>query len=162
MHALGNASAAIKIYIENKPPLAPYQTLDYCLALKKGDIAAIAEQTGNHWRKIFNVYAKICFELDSLNCPTWQQLREGYLLQENSDQCLVFSPPCIVKPPTELTIIMGKTYATTLGLAQKCHWLTPYFAINESLKLIVCPYFDYRQLSNEKITQLVALIKQLQ
>jgi hypothetical protein len=36
------------------------------------------------------------------------------------------------------------------------------FAINRSLKIIVCPYFDYRQLSNIKIERLAELIVSLQ
>lgn len=161
MIAIGNSNAVIKVYIENRPPLAPYQTLEYCLPLTENDIANIANETGNHWRKIFNVYAKLIFELSPNGFGTWQQFREGLLLQKQSDQCLVFSAPELIYPATELSIIMGKSYATKLGLAQKCHWVTPYFAINQDLKLIICPYFDYRQLSNEKIIQLVALIKQV-
>lgn len=162
MIAIGNVQAKIKVYIENKPPLAPYNSLNSCLPLKENDIATIAQEAGNHWRKIFNVYAKLAFELNPQHFNTWQQLREQTLLQQDSAQCLVFSKPSICQSPVEITIVMGKTYAASLGLAERCYWLTPHFAINESLKLIICPYFDYRQLSNEKITQLVGLIKPLQ
>ncbi|GAA5130252.1 DUF6942 family protein [Thalassotalea piscium] len=161
MIALGNSNATLKVYIENRPPLAPYLTLEHCLPLRKDDISTIGKETGNHWRKIFNVYAKLIYELAPQHFATWQQLRDLSLLQKESNQCLVFSAPKFKAPTKEISIIMGKTYATTLGIAQKCQWLSPVFAINSSLNIIVCPYFDYRQLTNERITQLTTLIKKL-
>jgi hypothetical protein len=58
-------------------------------------------------------------------------------------------------------IIMGKTYAKSLTLPHLLTWLDHEFAINIHNKLVVCPYFDYRQLSNIKLMRLVKLIKQL-
>lgn len=161
---LGNANAAIKVYIENRPPLPFYQELTHCYALQSGDIANIAEQTGNHWRKIFNVFAKLEFERSPQQFTSWQQLRDETLLQVKSQQCLVFSSPTaplIANDKASIHILMGKTYATKQGLATQCYWLNEYFAINEQQRLIICPYFDYRQLSNIKITQLVKLITSL-
>ena len=40
-------------------------------------------------------------------------------------------------------------------------WLNEHFAISEQHKLIVCPYLDYRQLSNARIEQLIGLVQQL-
>lgn len=40
----------------------------------------------------------------------------------------------------------------------KLQWLEPNFAIDNNNNLIVCPYFDYRQLSNEKIESLIEII----
>ena len=37
-------------------------------------------------------------------------------------------------------------------------WLDNDFAINPDIGLIVCPYFDYRQLSNIKIESLAELM----
>jgi hypothetical protein len=60
---------------------------------------------------------------------------------------------------------MGKTYAKSLlssgALDLELIWLNNEFAINHSQRLIVCPYFDYRQLSNVKIERLAELIKEL-
>lgn len=163
MIGIGSSNANIHIYIENTPPLPQYQALTSVTPLSPGDIANIAALTGNHWRKIFNVLAKLAFELTSEDHKTWQNLREQSLLQTNSNYCLYFSAPTtsqLSKPG--IHIIMGKTYATLLNLHQSAHWLTPFFAINEQKKLIICPYFDYRQLSNIKITQLVGLINNLE
>jgi hypothetical protein len=130
----------------------------------------IAEQTGNHWRKIFNIYAKLIFELYSMPEKSWQIFRERELLQQNCNQNLLFnlSSETILNNITtknittkNITIIMGKTYATKLGFSECCHWLSPEFAINIKKRLIICPYFDYRQLSNIKISKLCQLIKSL-
>ena len=171
MIGLGNKNASLHVYIENIPPLAMYQELTQVKAMKKGDIKMIADLTGNHWRKIFNVFAKLLFELQPQQYPTWQALRDEHLLQANSDQLLLFSPPeqpnnvannhQQLKPPNIITIIMGKTYANKLGLAEQALWLNEFFAINKTTNTIVCPYFDYRQLSNIKISQLANLIKKL-
>lgn len=168
MIGLGNKNANLQVYIENMPPLKIYQQLAQVKAMNKGEIRMIADLTGNHWRKIFNVFAKLLFELQPQHYPTWQTLRDEYLLQANSDQLLLFSPPAQsnsnhqIKQPNVITIIMGKMYANKLGLAEQVLWLNEVFAINKETKTIICPYFDYRQLSNVKICQLVSLIKSLQ
>lgn len=162
---LGNPNATFRVFIENKPPIEPYQSLNICLPLKEGEINKIAEMTGNHWRKIFNVYAKLIFELTSANYSSWQTFRDQALLQKESDQNLLFSRFTYEdkKQTTsnKVNLIMGKTYASKLGIAEKSQWLSPDFAIIQEQKVIICPYFDYRQLSNVKISQLCGLIQQL-
>ena len=49
----------IKVYLANRPPLAEYQAIDVIDHFLEGDIEKIVTETGNHWRKIFNVYAKL-------------------------------------------------------------------------------------------------------
>jgi hypothetical protein len=172
---LGKATAQLNVYIENTPPLLDYQSLKVCRPVQVGEIKRIADQTGNHWRKVFNVYAKFIFELTSPNFNSWQEFRDNALLQTHSNESLLFNLPTqtilqnllFENIPSKnvsqnnISIIMGKTYATKLGLSQKCHWLSTEFAINTEKKLLICPYFDYRQLSNIKITKLCQLIKSL-
>ncbi|MDG1751006.1 MAG: hypothetical protein P8I03_05005 [Thalassotalea sp.] len=187
---LGKPTAQLNVYIENIPPLEEYQSLAVCRPMQVGEIKMIADLTGNHWRKIFNVYAKIVFELRTPSYKSWQEFRDNALLQLHSNENLLFNlpiqttlqnllleniPPENVTPenlPAEnttlknisqnnISIIVGKTYATKLGLSQECHWLSTDFAINTEKKLLICPYFDYRQLSNIKITKLCQLIKSL-
>ncbi len=57
--------ACIRVYIANRPPMEPYEHLENVKALTQGEIQQIAQQTGNHWRKIFNVYAKFLYSLYS-------------------------------------------------------------------------------------------------
>jgi hypothetical protein len=175
---LGTLDAKIIFYIRNCPPLAQYQNLTSVKALVADEIADISRETGNHWRKIFNVYAKLLFEISSAQFTSWQHLRDSLLLQAESDHCLLFSAPDFsgadfsgadcsgadllsAKPSQKLHIILGKGYAEQLGLCNGCIWLSHDFAINIDLGVIICPYFDYRQLSNKKITQLSGLIHQL-
>jgi len=60
---------------------------------------------------------------------------------------------------------MGRTYAKSLVNSQlltaPLTWLDDEFAINKEARVIVCPYFDYRQLSNIKIVRLAQLMKSL-
>lgn len=189
---LGNSSASIIFYIKNRPPLDIYQNLNIVKPLMPGEISHICQETGNHWRKIFNVYAKLIFELSPHEFSTWQKLRDELLLQKHSEHCLLFSAPNLTtnltanltansasiphqtsdantaqapyftstNPRIKLHIVLGKGYAEHLNLCSDSIWLSHDFAINHKLGLIICPYFDYRQLSNIKITQLAGLIQQ--
>lgn len=160
MIGIGSSNALLHIYIENIPPLPAYQQLKYLKTMQKGEVKMIADETGNHWRKIFNVYAKLVYELNPKHFSSWQQLRDNYLLQAHSEEALLFSAPTEIDT-SKINIIMGKAYANKLGLLESAFWLNNFFAINENKNIIICPYFDYRQLSNIKIIQLVTLIKAL-
>ena len=113
----------------------------------------------------------------------WQILRDKALLTQFCGHQLVFTPPRIVfdeavcpldsneacdvapVPKAEAVvwhIVMGRTYARELErqkLVPALHWLDTDFAVNPDQRLIVCPYFDYRQLTNAKISRLVGLLK---
>jgi hypothetical protein len=157
---LGNNNAQVCVYIENIPPLEQYQLLQGITSLKVNDIFNIGQQTGNHWRKVFNVYAKLIFEIGFCQHSSWQNFRDEQLLQSHSNESLVFSSPCFdTLSPTKIHIIMGRTYAKKINFDTQCFWLSKDFAINEEKRLIICPYFDYRQLSNVKIVQLANLIR---
>lgn len=173
---LGDSNAEIIFYIKNRPPLACYQNLTNVQPMVSNEIAHICHETGNHWRKIFNVYAKLLFELAPEEFSTWQQLRDNRLLQADSQHCLLFSAPdispqlssevssevsSVAYKKRKLHIILAKGYSEHLGISNRCTWLSQDFAINAELGIIICPYFDYRQLSNKKITQLSGLISQL-
>lgn len=166
MIGLGNAKANIRIYIENTPPLPFYKALAEVQAMHLGEIKDIGENTGNHWRKIFNVMAKLIFELTPQHYQRWQDLRDEYLLQKTSNELLLFSTTLLddsvlAKQSKKIHIVMGKNYACKLGLTNHVTWVNEFFAINKKHRLIICPYFDYRQLSNIKITQLATLIRSL-
>lgn len=168
---LGDPSAQLKVYIANRPDFADYSTVTTVKPLVKGEIQQIGQACGNGWRKVFNVYAKLVFALNTeslvpLNgADTWQVFRDNFLLQHSSNTSLVFSAPQTFlingKNSPSIHIIMGKTYGKSLGLPSTLHWLDSEFAVDVSNKLLVCPYFDYRQLSNIKIIRLVELITQL-
>ncbi|MCW8832319.1 MAG: hypothetical protein OQK09_02495 [Colwellia sp.] len=166
----------IAVYIANRPPIYEYQQLEQLTPLTSGEIDFIGQQCGNGWRKVFNVYAKLLYALDKQQfnfvniAPTWQQYRDDFLLQAHSKTSLLFSSPSL-KPIKNTVnqkvvhIIMGRTYAKSLlatgALDIKLTWLNNEFAINRNQRVIVCPYFDYRQLSNVKIERLAELIKEV-
>ncbi|AWB69070.1 hypothetical protein C2869_17510 [Saccharobesus litoralis] len=159
----------------NRPPLEFYQHLDSVHGMQAGEIKFIADKTGNHWRKIFNVYAKFIAELwpEKLNdYARWQDLRDNFLLRENSHTSLIFSNLLLdkisSKPQNTLHLICGRQYGIQLAKQAgiTLTWLlreddvgNGEFAWSQQHNVMICPYFDYRQLSNVKIKRLVELIK---
>lgn len=163
MIGLGSHHSSIKFYITNRPPIDDYPAMDELRGLAMGELAHIVKHTSNHWRKAFNVYAKLLFDWHSLNqrkdLPTsWQEYRDSELLQAHSQEALLFSAPQFESEKNSIHIIAGKTYATQLALPPLI-WLDNYFAINKEQRLIVAPYPDYRQLSNARIARLIELMR---
>ncbi|WP_299074559.1 hypothetical protein [uncultured Paraglaciecola sp.] len=166
---LGDPNAQFNVYIGNYPSISEYSNLDLTKPLSAGEIHSIGQACGNGWRKVFNVYAKLVFALNAENivalqgAQSWQEYRDHTLLQSLSNTNLLFSPPQLIDVKSSnshsVYIVMGKTYAKSLNLPCTLHWLDHEFALNTHLKLLVCPYFDYRQLSNIKIIRLVKLIQ---
>lgn len=163
----------IKVYAGNRPPLQNYAEVDVLNNLNEGEIQHIANETGNHWRKIFNVYAKFMFELagevvhqNVLAFDTWQAYRDGSLLQSGSDTELHLDNSATARALNNLEdgcvrIVMGKAYGESLLAWTDLKSLDADFAVSKKGKVIVCPYFDYRQLSNLKITRLVTIVVEL-
>ena len=167
---LGCADFNFAVYIGNTPTMPEYQDLSALNALVDGEINSIGLVCGNGWRKVFNIYAKLLYGLDKNNfgfsqlAPIWQQYRDSFLLQSGSNTALLFSPPLIDPDANKYHIICGKTYAKQLldsgKLEARLNWLDEEFAVDKKHRLIVCPYFDYRQLSNIKIERLAKLLGQ--
>lgn len=166
---LGNQTAWLRVYTCNRPPLPEYESLDELRPAYVGEIPAIINATGNHWRKVFSLFAKLCVAVTPENADlseynTWQVFRDEGLLTRTQPHALLFSEPKLASEEIALQdggavhIIMGKTYADRLGLLSTCHWVDPNFAVLAERKIIVAPYFDYRQLSNIKLEKLVELI----
>ena len=168
---LGCPQFKIAVYIANRPKIEPYTFFDSLISVSDGEIAHIGTQCGNGWRKVFNVYAKLLYALDKHHfaefqtAQTWQLYRDHTLLQSNSKTALLFSPPKLDLDTNTIHIICGRTYANELQRSEKitsqCVLLNEEFAIDEKNQVIVCPYFDYRQLSNIKIEFLAQLILSL-
>jgi hypothetical protein len=167
----GDPNFNLAVYIANKPNMLEYQNLDNVMALSAGEINIINQACGNGWRKVFNVYAKVLYCLDSqfynfsTIASTWQSYRDTHLLQSQNHTALLFSAPQLTPTNTEsntVHIICGKGHAKALiksgKLVDNLVWLDDEFAIDSQNRLIVCPYFDYRQLSNRKIERLADLL----
>ena len=152
----------IWVWCEHCPLMAPYDEIEDTLPVVAGDLLAIGHFTGNHWRKIFNVYAKSVFSIYQGQASTWQQYRDNELLQKNSGTRLIWqSRDFLGGPPQVLHWVMGKQYASQLGLEPRSgtRRVNNDFAVNHELNCVITPYFDYRQLSNIKMEQLVQLIR---
>lgn len=163
MIGLGSHHSSIKFYIANRPPIDDYPVMDELRGLAMGELTHIVKNTSNHWRKVFNVYAKLLFDWYQLqqqkNLPdTWQAYRDLELFQAHSQEALLFSAPQFESDGNSIHIIAGKTYAAQLALPPLV-WLDAYFAINKEQRVIVAPYPDYRQLSNERIACLLELMR---
>ncbi|MBQ4813267.1 hypothetical protein A7985_12825 [Pseudoalteromonas luteoviolacea] len=168
----GATRGLLAVYVENRPPLEEYKNLNKIIPLQSGEIAYINQECGNGWRKVFNVFSKFIAELShpdhnftrlNKSDKRWQDYRDSTLLQAHSQEALIFSPPDLAQNNYSWHIIAGRTYAKQLLKDQiftnSLVWLDEEFALDEVNRLIVCPYFDYRQLSNIKIAKLVTLIR---
>ncbi|PCJ44445.1 MAG: hypothetical protein COA99_06845, partial [Moraxellaceae bacterium] len=90
MIGIGDRHCQLAVYIANRPPLDEYQDRETIIPTVDGELARIGRETGNHWRKIINIYAKLGFLLDSQSFATWQNYRDSHLLTEGSAQALLF------------------------------------------------------------------------
>lgn len=158
----GSANSNINFYIANRPLIDDYPMMKVLRGLATGELAHVVKHTSNHWRKAFNVYAKLLFDWYQLqqrnNLPSsWQEYRDLELFQPHSQEALLFSDPALTENNNCIHVIAGKTYAAHLRLPPLI-WLDAYFAINKEYRLIVAPYPDYRQLSNERIARLIEIM----
>ena len=159
---LGDPEATFRVYLGNRPDIEPFNQPDGIQPLAAGDIGHIVSATGNHWRKIFNVYAKLLNAIGTPyveGFPRWQDYRDEKLLQRGSDVALCFGPPQSCTHQQQ-NVFMGKGFAHDCGFFSTpgAQWLDSHFAVNNAGD-VVCPYFDYRQLSDERIQRLVTLLK---
>ena len=169
---LGEQAFSVAVYVAKAPPMPYFETLQSVEPVINEQINTINQHCGNGWRKVFNVYAKVLFALPSEHysfakqADSWQAYRDKFLLQNNSKTALLFSAPIINGTnKNQLHIIAGRTHAKNLlqqgKLNAQFNWLDDEFAIDTTNNIIVCPYFDYRQLSNIKIARLSGLVAKL-
>jgi hypothetical protein len=161
MIGIGDKSYKLAVYISNRPPLKEYQFLDTLMPAEEGELARIGHEAGNHWRKIINIYAKLGFSLSPEGYSSWQNYRDLFLLSKHSKQALVFDDYSENPQADCIKIICGKTYAATIIDNGTFVSIDDDFSIDKSKKIIVSPYFDYRQLSNLKLETLVALVQNI-
>lgn len=154
---IGDQPARLIVYAPHRPPLAGYQQLNHLRPCQAGELAALVEATGNHWRKILNLYAKLLHRLEPFEAR-WQDCRDQRLLQPGSATALMFSSP-LWPQPNAWHLVMGKTYAADCAL-EALPDLREYgaFRWSPTQRLILTPYFDYRALSNATLDELYRLI----
>ncbi len=159
---VGNVHGPVQVYMANRPAFDLAGESGAVTPIDIHIINSINAECGNGWRKVFNVYAKwifsLCEGLAISKATTWQSYRDEQLLTAQGDTALWFAPPPTFNPQ-HLNIVMGKTYAGQLDLTQRMNWVSADFAVCRQRNLIVTPYFDYRQLTNEKVGFLNYLIR---
>ena len=158
MIGIGHRHCEVAVFIGNRPPLDEYLQRESLVPATEGELANIGRETGNHWRKVINIYAKLGFLLYSQGYSTWQDYREKFLLTEGSQQVLLFNGSIVTVPVGCVSIICGKTHAMTLLDKKELQWIDGDFAVVPSRRIVVTPYFDYRQLSNVKLDRLVRIV----
>ena len=157
----GNTFPKWTLHIANRPDLEPFEH-DVFRQLELGEAAQIIQQTSNHWRKVFSIMAKISFALFDTGCDTWQQYRDTKLLTSEGFEAINFEPYQTGKSST-LSLICGFQYAEQQTELAKLipHIAQPKLLLPETKEFIVTPYFDWRQLNNEILAQLITLMRNI-
>ncbi len=157
----GNAHSKVAVVVENRPPMSAFDSLSTVFPLELIHLTQIVDQCGNHWRKIINCYAKLMFQLTDRTIGSWQEYRDTQLLRADSDECLLFSPTSFDEALKHhrVVIVTGKIFAQTMPFYGEMNWLSSTFAQHPSKPILIAPYFDYRQLSNQKLDFLVQLLR---
>ena len=118
------------------------------LPLQAGNIDALIELNGNHWRKIFIIMAKICAPDEQ-----WRNYMPS-LLSKNEKICFNAEE---LDANGSVHIICGAQSCQNLGIkkpeAREINVLTPQSNKNEKGVVITTPYLDYRQFPNRLIEQ---------
>lgn len=169
---LGATTPKISFYIGNIPDFIGFNTPTHFRPAELSELAYIVSNTSNHWRKVFNVYAKVMWQWLNLTDPdqvnqlekcgvtSWQHYRDNRLFQREGNEALIFSAFDPKYSRSHLHVFAGKTY----GHQQYPHNLievNQQFWISPSNKLIIAPYPDYRQLTNARIDFLISLLYSL-
>ena len=135
----------IILYISNKPDLESFKNRRGLKNLKKGDVDLIISKCGNHWRKIFTIFSKICFNFNPIT-DSWREYRDNILLSNQCIGSISFSKK-IIKKSNNIILLSGKE-----------SWKLDYLNDENTFRTA---YFDYRQFSNLKIDSLITDISSL-
>lgn len=135
----------IVLYLPNRPNQESYMNKRGLKNLKVGEVPFIIQECGNHWRKIFSIFAKICFDLNPVT-DTWQEYRDNILLTNKCISSVSFSKKNIQKSDS-IVLLSGKDSWPLAG--------------DSILRIFRLPYFDYRQFPNIEITKLLSKLKKI-
>ncbi|MEX1215631.1 hypothetical protein [Saccharospirillum sp.] len=155
----GDPSPLLVVCAPHRPPSVELEYSKSISPLSGDDLHQLIQAGGNHWRKIFNLYAKLLHGLLPLE-PDWKSCREQRLLRSGAACALVFEQLWTPKPG-QLCLVMGQTYGRSLGWLASDQVLPAEhpFVQHPEQTVIVTPYFDYRQLSNARLAILVNQIR---
>lgn len=159
----------INLYIANRPPLPQYSDVASLEKLQEGEVSFIIEQTGNHWRKIFSLLAKISYPInggDLEQIARWQDYRDQVLCTQNGFERIVFgchhfdeAALMEVSEADEIHLISGFTHGEQCRLPLHMSPLGPDEKLWVHKNLILGPYLDYRQFPNALVERLLDYLK---
>ena len=157
---LGEAHAALTVCVEHQPRWPEPAFASGRSTLYPGELAKLVDANSNHWRKIFNVYAKLLYALRPDAATDWRALREQQLFQPGQQHGLRMGSTLAeeVNQRAGLSLIAGKQYANALGLLNQATSLAPGIFLHDDRACLITPYFDYRALSDANITRLAQII----
>lgn len=155
---LGPTSPKLLIYLPHTPNCDHLKALAEVRPAFPGELHQIGVETGNHWRKIINVTAKLGFAINDNNYSDWQSYRDAFLCREGSEITLIFGAKKLVQGEHYTHIISGHQYCESICKTFEFETLDQDFRLCRSRKVIDSPYFDYRQLSNIKLEKLHAYL----
>lgn len=153
----GHPKPSLTVLIDKTPSLPSTPCPVKPPNLAPGELAEIVAVNSNHWRKVFNVYAKLLFALHPDSGRDWQSVRDQKLFQKHQPHALKMAGSAL--PGPGVTLITGKAYAESLLE----HWPQDsgidgvWIDVNE--QRLVCPYFDYRAFPNKRIEQVAELMR---
>ncbi|MFT5706120.1 MAG: hypothetical protein ACI9ES_000391 [Oceanospirillaceae bacterium] len=145
--SLGVMQPKIVLYIDNQP-----LTLEGNVA----NVAELIEKNGNHWRKIFTIFAKLCSDDD------WRVYRDTQLLQQ--EEQINFTSQMYEQATVH--IFSGKQCWQRFSVAESAldnmrqsSCKRVFYKTNQQGRLLLySPYFDYRQFPNILIMEVKAII----
>lgn len=167
-YGIGAKRPALILYLPHRPEAIVLSGTGEYGSVNSLGVRTFLADCDNHWRKIFNCYAKIAFALFGRDFLTWQDYRDNRLLTEQSLELMVFpdskgSLREHTLGSSRISIISGIATARKMSLDFETWKLLRGFYLKEHPKnghtTILTPYFDYRQLSNQKIETLLQLLK---
>ena len=146
----------IILYLPTKPPLEHYKNKRGLKNLKPLEVSSIISETGNHWRKIFSIYAKIGLHFNAKEVKTWQEYRDTVLLTKDGMEQISFSSKLDLADDNKIHLISGKNTAEKFDLdLKKFKKLDDEGRILFYKNIYLTPYFDYRQFPNALIDKLI-------
>ncbi|MEH6444308.1 MAG: hypothetical protein V7784_10445 [Oceanospirillaceae bacterium] len=145
--SLGVMQPKTVLYIDNQPLV-----LEDNLA----NVPELIGKNGNHWRKIFTIFAKLCSEDD------WKVYRDTQLLQQ--EEQINFTSQ--ISAQAAVHIFSGKQCwqrfsvgDDALSNMRQSSCKRVFYKTNQQgMLLLYSPYFDYRQFPNTLIMEVKAII----
>ncbi len=138
--SLGAVCPKIILHIDNQPLLPEAEATAGQLT-----VPAVTAVNGNHWRKVFTVFAKLAAPY----ADDWKQYRDTELL--SGQEAIHFGQPVAHEA---VILVAGKASWQRLGLdVQGMQAIGSGGGLYAQENLLCTPYFDYRQFPNAMIAE---------